>query len=68
MGCSQVKTKQPISLNLIQSKSYEAMTQSNFQQDNHKFNIMKNPIIKRRTEKRNKMSQTTACTPTLISS
>ncbi|CAD8116686.1 unnamed protein product [Paramecium sonneborni] len=66
MGCSQAKNKQSISINLMSSKSYEAMTQSNFQKDNNKFNIHKNPIFKRRTEKRNKMSQSTACTPTLI--
>ncbi|CAK61304.1 unnamed protein product (macronuclear) [Paramecium tetraurelia] len=69
MGCSQAKARQSISLKLIQLKSAqnEAMIEQNLQKDNTKFNITRNPIIKRRAQKKNKMSQTTVCTPTMIS-
>ncbi|CAD8100271.1 unnamed protein product [Paramecium primaurelia] len=66
MGCSQAKSKQQILVNLNQSQSAqnEAM---NFEKNNNKYNISKNPIIMRRTERKNKMSQsTTPCTSTLI--
>ncbi|CAD8198758.1 unnamed protein product [Paramecium pentaurelia] len=68
MGCSQTKARQSISLKLIQMQSSqnEAIIQSNLYKNDNKYNLMKNPIIQRRAQRRNKMSQTTACTPTLI--
>ncbi|CAK92618.1 unnamed protein product (macronuclear) [Paramecium tetraurelia] len=68
MGCSQTKTKQSIlaNQNYLQSIQNEAKTQQNFEKDNVKYNILKNPIIRRRTERKNKLPNTTACTPTSI--
>ncbi|CAD8188975.1 unnamed protein product [Paramecium octaurelia] len=68
MGCSQTKTKQSIlaNQNYLQSAQNEAMTQSNIEKDNIKYNILKNPIIIRRTERRNKLPNTPADTLTWI--
>ncbi|CAD8208278.1 unnamed protein product [Paramecium octaurelia] len=69
MGCSQAKAKQSISLKLIQLKSAsnQEMIQQSLQQENKKFNVTKNPIIKRRTQRKNNMSQTTVWASTVIS-
>ncbi|CAD8170158.1 unnamed protein product [Paramecium octaurelia] len=66
MGCVQNKAKLSMSQRIIhlQEKSASiAIHHQQFQIKDQQYNILKNPIMRRREQKKSKISYTSACTP-----